>query len=301
MRRRHLRRQFAGIKAVVRERWGVGVARPELTGHHDAQHLGRADAEHVSGEGAAGGRVAVGAHSKQAGLEMAALGQHDVADALRVVKAIDTDFAHPVARDAQDLAAVVVVFGQVMVGDHDYLRGIPDFRAQPLEHRLQAARAARVVHHRQVDLASHDLARPDPRAASGAGDELLGESLLHPCSRDSFSALSGGFTKLDRRLTAAMPAVSRSLIAISADLAMRVMPFTIGAPSMLAPRSAPNSIIGRPPAGTITSAPASSRMRHSRSHFGASLAFAASLAKESMKSATVACTARTPTTRLWMP
>src|SRR6267142_6598022 len=265
------------------------------------EQLGRADAEHVGGKGAAGGRMAVAADGEHPRLEMAALGQHDMADALRVVEVVDARFAHPVARDAQDLAALVVVLGEIVVGDDHHLRRIPHLRAQALEQRLHAPRSARVMHHREIDLARDDLARRHRRTTGGACDELLGERLLHPCSRNSFSAFSGGFTKFERRLTLAMPAVSRSLMAISADLAISVMPLTMGAPSILAPRSAPNSIIGRPPAGTITSAPASSRMRHSRSHFGASFFFASSLAKESMKSAMVACTARTPTTRLCRP
>src|SRR5258706_23267 len=298
MRRRHLRRQFAGMKAVVRERWGVGVARPELDVLLEvvARHVVGCDQPGLTAE--LGGHVAEG-HAllhREAADRRAAVFDRLVLAAVHAEPA-DQEQHHVLRGDARREDTVEL--------HPDGVRHLePDLAghhgAQPLEHRLQAARAARVVHHRKVDLASHDLARRDVRAACGAGDELLGESLLHPCSRNSFSALYGGFTKLDRRLTAAMPAVSRSLIAISADLAMRVMPFTIGAPSMLAPRSAPNSIIGRPPAGTITSAPASSRMRHSRSHFGARFFFASSLANGSMKSATVACTARTTTTPLWM-
>ena len=48
-----------------------------------AEHLGRADAEHVGAERAAGRRMAVAADHEHAGPEMAALRQHDVADALR--------------------------------------------------------------------------------------------------------------------------------------------------------------------------------------------------------------------------
>src|SRR5467141_3599815 len=126
-----------------------------------------------------------------------------------------------------------------------------------------APRPARVVHHRQVDLAGDDLTGRDRAAARSSRHQLLGERLLHPCSRNSLSALSGGLTKFERRLTLPAPSL-RSLIASSALFAITVMPLTTGAPSI----SPENSIIGRPPAGTITSAPASSRARHSRSHLG---------------------------------
>ena len=71
--------------------------------------------------------------------------------------------------------ALVVVRGHVVVGDeHDLVR-VPDLRAEPLEHRLHAARPARVVDHREVDRAGDDLARRDRLAPGGAGDELLRE------------------------------------------------------------------------------------------------------------------------------
>ena len=60
---------------------------PDLAGREHARHLGRADAEHVGAERAAGRRVAVAADHEHAGLEMPALRQHDVADAFAVVEA----------------------------------------------------------------------------------------------------------------------------------------------------------------------------------------------------------------------
>src|SRR5439155_596403 len=200
-----------------------------------------------------------------------------------------TGFAHPFPGDADDVAAFVVVGRKVVIGDHHHLARVPDFRAEALEHRLHAPRPARVVHHRQVDLAGDDLARRHGRASGRARDELLCKCLSHPCSRNSFNAFSGGFTKFERRLT--LPAPSRcSLIASSALLAITVMPFTTGAPSI----SPENSIIGSPPAGTMTSAPASRRARHSRSHFGCSFLKPCSVEKASMKSVIFASTARTP-------
>ena len=75
--------------------------------------------------------------------------------------------------------------GQVVVGDQHHLVRIPDLRAQALEHRLHAPRPARVVHHRQVDLAGDDLAGRTALPAARE-TELLGERLAHPCSRNSF-------------------------------------------------------------------------------------------------------------------
>src|SRR5581483_3528984 len=107
---------------------------------------------------------------------------------------IDAGLAHPLARDAQDLAALVVVLREVMVGDHYDLRWIPHLGAKALEHRLQSPRAARVVHHGEIDLARHDFARRDALAPGRARNELLRERLAHPCSRNSRKAFSGGFT-----------------------------------------------------------------------------------------------------------
>src|SRR5207302_1982444 len=86
---------------------------------------------------------------------------------------------YPVARDLDDLAALFVIRRQVVVGDNDQLRRIPHLGAQAFQARLEAPRAARVVHHRQVYFAGNDLARRDARAPGGAGDQLLGEGLRH--------------------------------------------------------------------------------------------------------------------------
>src|SRR5204863_520210 len=147
------------------------------------------------------------------------------------------------------------------------------------------------VRHLEPDLAGRD------RAAAGCPrHQLLGQRLAHPCSRNSFSDFSGGLAKLERRLTLPAPSL-RSLIAISALFAITVMPLITGAPSI----SPENSIIGRPPAGTMTSAPASSRARHSRSHFGCSFLKPSSVEKASMKSVIFASTARTAITRCCRP
>src|SRR5215467_10850150 len=108
---------------------------------------------------------------------MALLRQHHVTDADPVVEAFHARALHPLARGGDDALRLVVVRRQVMVGDdHDLLR-VPDLRAEPLEHRLHPPRAARVMHHREVDLAGHDLAGRDDRSPRGAGDELLGKGL----------------------------------------------------------------------------------------------------------------------------
>src|SRR5215470_1203479 len=108
---------------------------------------------------------------------MALLRQHHVTDADPVVEAFHARAPHPLARGGDDALRLVVVRRQVMVGDdHDLLR-VPDLRAEPLEHRLHPPRAARVVHHREVDLAGHDLAGRDGRSPRGAGDELHGKGL----------------------------------------------------------------------------------------------------------------------------
>src|SRR5260221_1354571 len=222
--------------------------------------------------------MAVAADGKHAGTQVPALGQHDVADALRVVEVVDTDFLPPLAGDADDVAALLVVSGEVVIGDDHHLRGVPDLRVQALEHRLEAARSARVVHHGKVDLAGDDLARRHRVFAAGAGTEFLRERLFHFAARNSFNALSGGWKKFERRLTENIPVFWRNLTAISAVFASNVTPFTTGAPS----NCPPNNIIGRPPAGTMTSAPASSSLRHSRSHLGFSLSKAFLLANASM-------------------
>src|SRR2546427_8056288 len=200
--------------------------------------------------------MAVAADREHARPEMPALGQHDVADALRVVEAVEAGFAHPFPGDADDPAPFAVVGRKVVIGDYPHLARVPDFRPQVLEHRLHAPRPARVVHHRQVDLAGDDLAGRDRAAARRPRHELLGQRLFHPCSRNSFSAFSGGCTKLERRLTLPAPSL-RSLISISAALAMTVMPLTTGTPSI----SPAKSIIGRPPPRALNSGTAAGQGR----------------------------------------
>jgi hypothetical protein len=178
-----LRRDAGTQPAVEVHGDGVRHLQPDLAGHHHAEHLGRADAEHVGREGTPGGGMAVAADREHAGPEMAALGEHHVADALRVVEGADPGFLHPVARDLDDPAAFVIVRRQVVIGDHDDLGRIPYLCAEALEAWLQPARAARVVDHRKVDLAGDDLARGDVLAAAGAGHELLGEGARHQIPR----------------------------------------------------------------------------------------------------------------------
>src|SRR2546422_11197531 len=240
--------------------------------------------------------MAVAADHEHSRPEVPPLGQHDVADALRIVEIVDASFAPPFPGDADDPAAFVVVGRKVVIGDHHHLARVPDFRAEALEHRLHAPRPARVVHHRQVDLAGDDFARRDRAAARCPRHQLLCQRLFHPCSRNSLSALSGGLAKLERRLTLPAPSL-RSLIAISALFAITVMPLTTGAPSI----SPEKSIIGRAPAGTMTSAPASRSMRHSRSLLGCSFLKPFSVENASMKSVIFASTARTPMTRCCRP
>jgi hypothetical protein len=152
---------------------------PDIAGDEHPEHLGGADAEHVRAEGPAGARMAVAADGEHARAQMPALGQHYVADALPVVEIEDAGVRRPVSRDVDDAPAFLVVGGKVMVGDEHYLRRVPDLRAQALEHRFDAPRPARVMHHGEIHLAGDDLARRDRGPAGGARDELLGKRLEH--------------------------------------------------------------------------------------------------------------------------
>src|SRR5512145_3361291 len=130
--------------------------------------------------------MAVAADREHAWAQMAAFRQHDMADTLLVVEVVDASVAHPVTREADDLAALIVVGRHVVVGDHDHLRGIPNFGAETLEHRLHAPRPTRVVHHREIYLARDDLARRYPVTARGARHQLLRQGHHRP----STSAIS---------------------------------------------------------------------------------------------------------------
>ena len=158
---------------------GVRHREPDFARHQNAEHFRGADAEHVGAERAAGGRVAVAADREQARPEVPFLGEHDVADADAVVEFLDAGLLHPFARDADDVPALLVVRRKVVVGDDDDLLRIPDFRAEPLEHGLDAPRTAGVVHHREVHPAGDDLAGSHGVAAGGPGDDLLREGLQH--------------------------------------------------------------------------------------------------------------------------
>src|SRR5204862_4367 len=270
MRRSDLWRQLPGIEAVVSEEGCTGVAIPDF--NFGFQVL----PGNVIGGNQSHLPTQFGGHVAQSHAFL----HRELAD--RVAAVFDGLVLAAVEAEAADEE------------QHHVLRG--NARAEALEHRLHAPRPARVVHHRQVDPAGDDLAGRDRAAAGCPRHQLLGQRLAHPCSRNSFSDFSGGLAKLERRLTLPAPSL-RSLIAISALFAITVMPLITGAPSI----SPENSIIGRPPAGTMTSAPASSRARHSRSHFGCSFLKPSSVEKASMKSVIFASTARTAITRCCRP
>ncbi len=121
----------------------------------------------------------VAAHTEHAGLYMAVLRHHHMADALAVVNVGQVLLARPVARNAYDAARLVVTFRHIVV-HHQYDTGfVPDLRTQFFQHGLEPARARRVVEHCHVDLAGHDLAGRDRRAASRSGDQFLRKALAH--------------------------------------------------------------------------------------------------------------------------
>ena len=153
---------------------GLGHAQPDLAHHHHAQHLGAADTEHVGTESAAGRRVRIAADAQHARSDVAVLRHHHVAYAHAVVNVRQILFACPVARDAHDAARVVVTLGHVVVHHQHDARLVPDLCTQFFQHRLQPARARRVVEHRHVDLAGDDLADRHALATAGMRDELLG-------------------------------------------------------------------------------------------------------------------------------
>ena len=66
-----------------------------------------------------------------------------------------------------------------VIGDHHQPVRVPDPDAQAFKHGFQAARAARIVDHGEIDPAGYDLAGRDRCAARGTGDKLLGEGLGH--------------------------------------------------------------------------------------------------------------------------
>ena len=63
------------------------------------------------------------------------------------------------------------------------LRGVsesdPDRRAETFEDRLHPARPARIVHHREIDLARDDVAAAHRVATRGAGDYSFGQGVWH--------------------------------------------------------------------------------------------------------------------------
>ena len=92
-----------------------------------------------------------------------------------------------------------------------------------------------------------------------------------PIENAAFVVENNVFTRVGRRGEVTVPAgalaaifdkrrllivVEAGATAISAALATTAMPFRTGAPSITNGRSRANSSIGRPPAGTMTSAPA---------------------------------------------
>ena len=158
---------------------GLGHLEPDLAGHEHAGHLGGADAEHEGAESAAGRRMAVAADDEHAGLQVAAFGQHDMADALHVVEIGDALLRHPVARELEDRGALGVDRRHVMVGNDDDARRVPDLGAETIQDRLGPARPAGIVDHGKVDLADDDLARPDTLSSRGARDDLFCEGCRH--------------------------------------------------------------------------------------------------------------------------
>src|SRR5207247_8300227 len=112
------------------------------------------------------------------------------------------------------------------------------------EHRAAVVHQCRKTPHgRALQAGKHAaqrVQREQPRLSTRRSGRRGGEQppqqvvQLHPCSRNSLSAFSGGLAKLERRLTE-----KRIFTNISAVFASTVMPLTIGAPSMFAPGSAP--------------------------------------------------------------
>ena len=156
-----------------------GTREPDLAGCEHARHLGRADAEHVGAERAAGRRMAVAADHEHAGLEMPALRQHDMADAFAVVEAAELVLGRESARDLADAAGLVVACRHVVIADQHDLARVPQPDAEALEDRRHAARSAGVVDHREIDGAGDDLAGHDALASGRARDDLLGQRHRH--------------------------------------------------------------------------------------------------------------------------
>ena len=142
-------------------------------------HFGCTDAEHVGAEGAAGRRMAVAADHEHAGLEMPALRQHDVADALAVVEAGELVLGRELARDLADAARLVVARRNVVIADQHDLARVPQSDAEALEDRRHAPRPAGVVDHRKIDGARDDLAGHDALASGRARDDLFGQRHRH--------------------------------------------------------------------------------------------------------------------------
>ena len=88
------------------------------------------------------GEWAVAADHEHAGAQVAALGQHHVADALHVIEVPDAVLGHPAAREVEDLGALGIDGRHEMVGHHNDLVRVPNADTQALEDGRDPARPA---------------------------------------------------------------------------------------------------------------------------------------------------------------
>ena len=108
--------------------------------------------------------------------------QHYMADANPVMEATHAGLRGPVACCALDCARVCIGCGQVVIGDQYDLVRVPHFGAQAFEHWLDPSRSARVMHHREIDLAGDQITWADGLTAARAGYQFVGERTRHDAS-----------------------------------------------------------------------------------------------------------------------
>jgi hypothetical protein len=125
--------------------------------------------------------MAVAADHEHARLQVTAFRQHDMADALAIVKG-NAALLRPLPGQFEDACALVGFAGHEVVGNQDHLLRIEQADAELLQDRLDPARSAGIVDHGEIHHGGDDLARRYALAACGARDDLLCKCRFHHAS-----------------------------------------------------------------------------------------------------------------------
>ena len=170
----------AGLQAAIElHPHRFGHAQPDLAGRHDCSHISTLNAGAKGIERAVGGGMGVGANDEVATGQMAALGQHLVANAVTNVVEHAAVLVGEAPHGAVCLRGLQIGRGRVVVKYPGGLAGKRQtWRAHLVNHAYGIGRSG-VMHHGEVDVCDDDITSLDVVQTGVPGQDFFCNRCIH--------------------------------------------------------------------------------------------------------------------------